>query len=64
MDEKENLRRRQREFLFVFSSSCSGSVGADTADRSSVSFRESVPDEERAALLRRRLISELRELGC
>ena len=64
MNKKEKPRGRQREFLFVFSNGCDESGTGDAADKSDVAHLEFALDEERTKLLRRRLISELRDLGC
>ncbi len=64
MSKNEKLRGRQREFLLVISNSCADSAAAISVDAECDATRETVLDDERAKLLRRRLISELRDLGC
>ena len=64
MDKKEKPRDRQREFLFVFSNGCTASAPPVTADDQDELNCEPGLDEERVRLLKRRLISELRDLGC
>ena len=64
MNNKEKPRERQREFLFVFSNGCTSNEPPGWSDESGSEKKKNRLDEERTKLLRRRLISELRDLGC